>query len=174
MKVISGGQSGVDQAALRAARAAGIATGGTAATGWLTEDGVADWLAGFGLQQCERPGYPARTAANVRDADATLLLGDPFTDGSTRMLREVLRCGGKPVLICSRIHEGKSVEVRLDARRSQVWTVNAPDAHLAWMWLRANDVQTLNVAGNRESHLPGIGRAAEKWLVEVFRLWKGE
>lgn len=38
-RVISGGQSGVDQAALRAARAAGIPTGGSMPRGFLTEDG---------------------------------------------------------------------------------------------------------------------------------------
>lgn len=42
--VISGGQTGVDQAALRAARASGIVTGGFAPKGWATEDGPAPWL----------------------------------------------------------------------------------------------------------------------------------
>lgn len=168
MKVISGGQTGVDFAALRAARAVGIETGGWAPSGWLTEDGAAPWLAEYGLEEHWKPGYPARTSSNVMDADATLLLGDPYSSGSKATLRAVA-CIGRPVLICSRVHEGKSVSVG-----SETWPVHAPDAHLAWMWLRANDVQTLNVAGNRESHLPGIGRAAEKWLVEVFRLWKGE
>jgi len=42
--VVSGGQTGVDQAALRAARASGIATGGWAPKGWATEAGPAPWL----------------------------------------------------------------------------------------------------------------------------------
>jgi hypothetical protein len=62
-RVISGGQTGVDQAGLRAARAAGIATGGFAPKGWLieSEDGrhnvPAPWLAEYGLVECPEPGY---------------------------------------------------------------------------------------------------------------------
>ena len=48
-KIISGGQTGVDQAALRAAKACGIPTGGWAPKGWRTEDGPAPWLADLGL-----------------------------------------------------------------------------------------------------------------------------
>jgi len=46
-RVINGGQTGVDQAGLRAARA-GIPTGGWPPQGWLTEAGAAPWLADFG------------------------------------------------------------------------------------------------------------------------------
>jgi predicted Rossmann-fold nucleotide-binding protein len=67
-KVISGGQTGVDQAGLRAARAVGLATGGSAPRGWETEDGPAPWLA-----ECEREGYLARTEANVRASDGTMI-----------------------------------------------------------------------------------------------------
>lgn len=55
-KVISGGQTGVDQAALRAAKAARIPTGGYAPKGWLTEDGPAPWLADFGLIEMRMVG----------------------------------------------------------------------------------------------------------------------
>jgi hypothetical protein len=80
-RVISGGQTGVDQAALRAARAAGIPTGGWAARGWATEDGPAPWLADFGLAECPEPGYPARTIANVCDSDGTLWVGTTDSPG---------------------------------------------------------------------------------------------
>ena len=74
-KIISGGQTGADQVALRAARAPGVPTGGWAPKGWLTEDGPAPWLADFGLAECPEPGYSARTLANVRDSDVTLRFG---------------------------------------------------------------------------------------------------
>jgi hypothetical protein len=76
-RVISGGQTGVDQAALRAARACGIATGGWAPLGWLTEGPLDEeghpfpktvaspWLAEWGLVECDEPGFRARTVANV-------------------------------------------------------------------------------------------------------------
>jgi len=81
-RVISGGQTGADQAGLRAARSAGIPTGGTAPKGWETEDGPAPWLAEWGLVECNRPGYPARTEANVRAADATIIFGDVTGKGT--------------------------------------------------------------------------------------------
>lgn len=56
-KIISGGQTGVDQAALRAARDLGITTSGTAPLGWITEDGPAPWLADFGLIEADWLGY---------------------------------------------------------------------------------------------------------------------
>jgi hypothetical protein len=85
-KVISGGQTGADQGGLRAAQAAGIATGGWAPKGWLTEspDGRRDvatpQLADFGLVECPEPGYPARTAANARESDGTPWFGDVRED----------------------------------------------------------------------------------------------
>src|SRR4051812_2998205 len=88
--VLSGGQAGVDQAALRAARAAGIPTGGWAARGWATEAGPAPWLAAWGLKEAARPGYPARTGLNVRQSDATLLF-DGGGPGSALTVRECLR-----------------------------------------------------------------------------------
>ena len=53
-KVICGGQTGADQARLRAARAAGIPTGGFAPNGRLTEDGPAPGLAEYGLTECSK------------------------------------------------------------------------------------------------------------------------
>ena len=97
-KVISGGQTGADQGALRAARSAGIPTGGTAPQGWATETGPFPELAGFGLVECEEPGYPPRTRANVRDADATLWFGDWHSPGGRTTL-DACRVIGRPFLI---------------------------------------------------------------------------
>lgn len=73
-KIISGGQTGVDQAALRAAKACGIPTGGWAPKGFRTEAGPAPWLADFGLREHASADYPVRTRANCRDAGLTLIL----------------------------------------------------------------------------------------------------
>ena len=77
-KIVSGGQTGADQAGLLAARAAGIETGGWAPEGWDTEDGPAPWLEDFGLTECTVAGYPARTEANARDSDGTAWFGARF------------------------------------------------------------------------------------------------
>src|SRR3954451_19479003 len=97
-KVCSGGQSGVDQAGLRAARAAGIATGGWAPLGWLTEDGPAPWLPDFGLVALDEPAYPARTRVNVRGSDATVWLGDWMSPGGKATL-DACRLTPRPFLI---------------------------------------------------------------------------
>jgi hypothetical protein len=103
-RVVTGGQTGADQAALRAARAAGIPTGGWAPLGWLVEtpDGkrteAAPWLEGYGLAQCPEPGFPARTRANVRHSDATLFFGDYHTPGGRATL-DACRIQGKPFML---------------------------------------------------------------------------
>src|SRR5688572_1715521 len=96
-RVVSGGQSGADQAALRAARAANIPTGGWAPKGWLTEDGLAPWPADHGLAECPEPGYSARTAANAHDSDGTLWFGDWHSPGGVATL-DACRKLGKPFL----------------------------------------------------------------------------
>lgn len=158
MTVISGGQTGVDQHALFAARAAGLQTGGWAPKGWTTEAGCEPWLADYGLAECDQPGYPARTFANVRDSHGTLLVGSPFTSGSKATINAV-KSLGRPVLIVSRQYRGQTVGEH---------TVQDADPDLVVLWLLTNQIGVLNVAGNRESVSPGIGQAAEKFLTRVF------
>lgn len=76
IKIVTGGQTGADQGALLAARAAGIATGGWAPLGWMTEDGPAPWLADFRLIECPIQGT-AQIAVEISfkdDAPASCLL----------------------------------------------------------------------------------------------------
>jgi hypothetical protein len=146
-EVVSGGQTGVDQAALLAARAGGIATGGWAPKDWLTEEGPAPWLADFGLAEAPTDSYPARTRLNVRDSDATLWLGD-WHSPSRRATLDACRAIDRPFLIA---YKGVS-------RPSHVLD-----------WLAKLDVATLNVAGDRESTSPGIGARSETFLLPLFR-----
>lgn len=146
-RVISGGRTGVDQASLRAARACGIPTGGTAPRGWQTEDCPAPWLADWGLVECDEPGYPARTEANVRNADGTLVIGD-VTGKGTRLTLEYCFNSCKSWMV---VKEG----------------VTTP-RHVRG-WLAIHGIRTLNVAGNRESTTPGIGARAEAFLLRVLR-----
>jgi hypothetical protein len=155
-KVISGGQTGSDQAALRAC---GIPTGGFAPRGWLTEGALDEeghplpkslaspWLAEWGLVECDEPGWPPRTRANVRDSDATLWFGDRHSPGS-KLTLDTCRALGKPFLI---VYKG--------TRPSEVSA-----------WIAGNNVLVLNVTGNRESKAPGIGARVERFMGAVFRL----
>jgi hypothetical protein len=151
-KVISGGQTGADQAALRAARAAGIPTGGWAPNQWLVEsDGrknlPAPWLADYGLVEAPEPGHPAQTRANVRDSDGSLWFGDYMTRGwvvTINACREL----NKPFMVAypGTIPPEQVVE-----------------------WIAKKGIRTLNVAGNLETNTPGIGERTERFLAVVFK-----
>ena len=150
-RVISGGQTGVDQAAWRAAKAAGIPTGGAMPLGFLTEDGARpDFAAEFGAHQLDRPDNDARTEANVRESDGTLWIGDSNSHGG-RITREWCSKLGKTSVVV--VLDGVVIEPLLIAR-----------------WIVAQNIRTLNVAGNRESKAPGIGVRAEAYLASLFAI----
>jgi hypothetical protein len=146
--VISGGQSGVDRAALDAGRAAGIPR-----AGWCPRHGWAEDLPDPPgvralhpeLRETPAPDPAQRTRWNVRDADATLVLvaGGPHRSPGTALTVEVAQRAGRPIAV-----------VDLDA----------PDAHQRGRAFleQLPDGARLNVAGPRESECPGIhGRARE-------------
>ncbi len=160
-KVVSGGQTGVDQAALRAARAAGLAVGGWCPPGRVCEAGVIPEELPLTETPEDRselaPEVPRslRTEWNVRDADATLILrpsgaevADPGTDFTARCAARL----GRPLLTCDPGEPGA-------ARRIAAW-------------LRRHGVRTLNVAGPSEGAAPGVGEAAFALLRAVFALRK--
>lgn len=75
-KVISGGQTGVDQMALLVARKYGFQTGGTAPKGYRTETGPNFLLRDlYGLKESESYNYRNRTIDNIRESDATVWFG---------------------------------------------------------------------------------------------------
>lgn len=158
MTVISGGQTGVDQAALRAAISCGLRTGGYAPKGWLTEDGPAHWLADYGLVECPDPGYAARTHANVLRADATLLLVCGIIGYGSRGSRLVsgLACAAGKTLIV--VDLDRQPDAAATAHRIAVEAALPP---------------VLNVAGNRESGNPGIGAKAGRFLIDLFTILGG-
>lgn len=148
VKVISGGQSGVDRAALDVALELGITCGGWCPRGRRAEDGVIP--ARYPLIETTSPSYPERTGRNVESSDATLVIvrGRPRRGSGTALTVGLTRRHGKPWLI-----------VDPDG-------VGEVDAVLAW--LAANRVRTLNVAGPRESESPGIHDVAAELLRAVF------
>ena len=80
-KIISGGQTGVDQAALDAAIACGVQHGGWLPAGRKTEDGPLPKR--YALVELESESYPVRTRKNIVEADATLIISHgPLTGGS--------------------------------------------------------------------------------------------
>jgi hypothetical protein len=152
--IVAGGQTGCDQAALRAAQSVGLPTGGWAPHNWLTEHGPDPSLARFSLREHPEPGYPPRTRANVRDTDATLLVGDRSSPGSLCTLAACRELGRHFRVV------GWTPDRGPEPSPAAVEAVRA--------WLVANGVRRLNVAGNRESRAPGIGAATEALIRAVL------
>lgn len=156
VRAISGGQTGGDQAGLRAARDVGLLTGGWAPYGWRTDEGPAPWLADFGLRQHESSAYPPRTEANVRASQATLIVGYPLSPGCslTRSLCQKLK---KPCQNSAWPNQDTPAQAARRAARIRAW-------------LEANEVQVLNIAGNRERMNPGIGGACYTLIRTLLEL----
>jgi hypothetical protein len=135
LKVISGGQTGVDRAALDAALNAGVPCGGWCPVGRRSEDGVIP--ATYPLTELPGRGYLPRTRRNVLDSDGTLVL--TFGPPSSGTARTIEFCGTlkKPYLII----DGGTVAVAV-----AVGEVNE--------FLNQFDVRCLNVAGPRASRSP--------------------
>jgi len=127
-KVISGGQTGIDQLALQIAHQYGIPTGGTAPFGYKTEDGVNYELRDkYGLTYSESSNYLVRTIQNIKDADLTVIFGNISSPGSRRTAVETIRLD-KYLLI-------------------------NPTPGLLIEWINRIDINTINVAGNRMSNI---------------------
>ena len=137
-KIVSGGQTGVDRAALDAARQAGLALGGWAPKGREAEDGVIPNR--YPLDECGQGGYEERTRLNVRDSDATLILTRGEPAGGTQLTVEWADKLSKPTLV--------------------VDLAQPTDPDGIADWLEGERAKVLNVAGPRESTVPGIGAAA--------------
>lgn len=148
-KVISGGQTGVDRAALEAASVLGLAVGGWCPAGRRAEDGVIPDC--FPLRETPASSYAERTEWNVRDSSATLLLHRGRLAGGTALTAQLARQYGRPLLCRDLTRPGDPAEVV--------------------RWLCLNKVATLNCAGPRESQMPGIQAQARDLLLRLFRLW---
>ncbi len=147
-KVISGGQSGVDRAALDSAMELGIECSGWCPRGRLAEDGpIPDH---YPLTETESPRYEERTELNVIQSDATLIVTTGRLEGGTRLTLETALQHGKPCLV-------------FDLRHPQ------PMAEIADQ-LCALGVTVLNIAGPRASKQPEIVVHTRKLLLQLLPL----
>jgi Circularly permutated YpsA SLOG family len=148
--VMSGGQTGADQAAWRAAVACNLPTGGWMPRDFLTEDGPRPEFAElYGAKEMRTPNYRLRTEQNVRDSDATIWFGTIDTPGAIATLNAI-KVMGRP-----------SKVILTDA-------MVLPSEIADWL-SRNHAIKRLNVAGNRESMAPGSGARVEQFLIQVFR-----
>jgi hypothetical protein len=148
VKVVSGGQTGVDRAALDAAQALGLPSGGWCPRGRLAEDGPID--PAYALVETPSADYGQRTEWNVRDSDGTLVLVRGRATGGTALTIALARREGKPLFV-------------LDLGRN-------PSPDEVSQWIAVSRIGVLNVAGPRESQRPGIGTEARAFLERLLRL----
>lgn len=141
-KIVSGGQTGVDRAALDVALEFGMPCGGWCPKGRRAEDGVIP--ARYPLAETASGSYRLRTQRNVRDSDGTLILTRGALAGGSALTHAHARRLGRPCLV-----------VDLAAR---------PRAAAVCDWLATHGIRTLNVAGPRESGRPGIHKHATRFL----------
>jgi hypothetical protein len=146
-KIISGGQTGVDRAALDAAIALKIKHGGWCPLGRLAEDGrIPDC---YQLEETDSPDYPIRTESNVIDSDATLILYRGQLSGGTLL-----------TVRFAEQHERPYLTVDLDSPLAPA---------KIQQWLEKNQVEVLNVAGPRESQSPNIAKLAHEFITKLFK-----
>lgn len=149
-KVISGGQNGVDQAGLHAAATVGIPTGGHAPKGYRTLDGSNLLLKTvYGLEETLESGYPPRTRLNILNSDGTLQIAKDFSSAGEALTTRLLLETKKP--------------------RLALHPMLNPSPTLVIAWLSANNIHTLNVAGNSLKTWPEAFDWSYPFLVEVFR-----
>jgi len=147
-KIISGGQTGVDRAALEWAIENGVPHGGWCPKGRLAEDGITP--SKFQLEEIESEDYSVRTRRNVQDADATVIFSARKTmSGGTAQTAEFAKELRKPVL-----HLVSSLKPEDAARRLRAF-------------IKKHRIIVLNVAGPRASQEPDTGEFAKIVLSQI-------
>ena len=145
-RIISGGQTGVDRAALDAALDVQLPVGGWCPKGRRAEDGTIP--ARYPLNETPTRRYAQRTEWNVRDSDGTLILHEGELRGGTAHTHECAQAYGRPVQVVRM----QTADALPSIRR----------------WCAAHHIAVLNVAGPRESEAPGIYAAAYGLLMELL------
>ena len=150
-QIISGGQTGVDRAALDVAIKLALPHGGWIPKGRITESGpLADK---YHLKETESSSYAERTEKNVMDADGTLIISHgPLTCGSEYTREMALK------------HDRSWLHIDLSqsAAFQAVTTIN--------QWIMQKKIGILNVAGPRASKDPSIYREASNILESAYYL----
>lgn len=149
MKIISGGQTGVDRAALDVALSLSISCGGFCPKGRRAEDGPLDKK--YPLTETASADYEIRTELNVKESSATLI----FTRGKPTK-------GTAFTIALAKIHKKHFLIIDLKKMDSISAVKYMSD------WIRNNQFEVLNVAGPRESNAPGIYEEVKNILWKQF------
>ena len=148
-RIVSGGQTGADQAALDVAIALGVPHGGWVPKGRRTESGPLPEK--YRLQEMPTDSYPKMTEQNILDSDGTLIISHGGLKEGSEYTRKMAAKHGKP---CLHIDAGKHpVEAAVQKIRT---------------WISGNDIEILNVAGAPASKDPQIYAETKRILKAVM------
>jgi hypothetical protein len=148
-KIVSGGQTGADRAALDFALAHGIPHGGWCPRGRLAEDGALE--RSYELKETPEEEYGQRTEWNVRDSEGTVIFSiAPNLTGGSRLTAELAARLGKPCLHLSEVRDRGDAASRLES------------------FVRDHNIRTLNVGGPRASNEPEVARFVIETLEKLF------
>lgn len=148
-KIISGGQTGVDRAALDVALELNIPCTGWVPKGRISEDGPI--APKYPMKETETSDYERRTELNVKDSDATLVFTHGKPIGGTLYTIEMIKCYKKPCLI---------IDFEICSNPEAVLKIKE--------WLCKTKPSILNVAGPRASKLKGAYSKVKRILKKVL------
>jgi hypothetical protein len=150
-KIISGGQTGADRAALDVAMKFAIPHGGWIPKGRNAEDGPLNDR--YHLTELPSTSYAKRTEKNILDSDATLIISHGRLTGGSAYTRKMAGEHSRPFL-------------HIDLNRTNAFdaaqTVNS--------WILRRNIETLNVTGPRASKDPLIYQATFDLMQTTFYL----
>jgi hypothetical protein len=150
-KIISGGQTGADQAALDAAIEMGVPHGGWVPLGRMTENGRLSPR--YNMQEIDAINYDLRTEKNVTDSDGTLLFSSGTLKGGSLLTKKLARKYLKPCL---------HIDIEKTGKTEAVEIIKS--------WLDVRKIEVLNVAGPRASESPAIYDAVTGIMKSVLYL----
>lgn len=160
-KVISGGQNGADIAGIRAAKASGLETGGYMPLGFRTLTGSLDpaLVEVYEFEQTSSEQYPQRTRLNVLESDGTIQIAYNFDSPGEKLTTRLVRELHKPNYHVVLIEQDGGYYIQNFAK-SQPEMLHICD------WIKHNEIEVLNVAGNGDVRIEPI---VESLMLGVFR-----
>ena len=150
-KIISGGQTGADRAALDVAIELNIPHGGCIPKGRKTEDGILPDK--YQLKEMPTASYPKRTEKNILDSDGTLIISHGKLTGGSALTEKLAKKYGRPCL-------------HVDVNKTNGFRA----ASIFISWIIQHGIEVLNVAGPRASKDPEIYQNTKDILKTVLHL----
>ena len=153
-KIISGGQTGADQAGLDVAIELGIPHGGWIPKGRKTEKGILP--AKYKLTEMNSTSYPKRTEKNVLDSNGTVIFTTGSLTGGSALTRQFANKHNRSVLHIN------FAKMPIEEAAATVST-----------WIESQNIEVLNVAGSRASKNHNIYQNTKTVLEQVISALNG-